>query len=64
MTSILTLSDENVSHTVTLHIYNNRLIVLSIVVSCDAKVMKTDRAVVVDLWSLTPKREQTRCTKD
>lgn len=42
MTSILTLSDENVSHTV--QIYNNRLIVLSIVVSCDAKVMKTDCA--------------------
>lgn len=44
MTSILTLSDENVSHTVTLQIYNNHLIVLSIVVSCDAKVMKTDCA--------------------
>lgn len=65
MTSLPTMSDDNVSHSVTLYIPNNSLTVLSIVVNCDAKVMKIECVeMVIGPQSLTPKQKQTRCSGD
>lgn len=65
MTSLPTMSDDNVSHSVTLYIPNNSLTVLSIVVNCDAKVMKIECVeMVIGPQSLTPKQKQTRCSED